>query len=242
MEATKNKGADYHYYNVRYEAILKDFWTEVDCKFVDSFAKRLSNMEAYAREKMNLGYAEFLEFIEFIVRHSRSPEGLTSQINAVLEETGCAYRIVDRTITPVSSQEVADAITSAYDHLSGFENGRSHLRKSAELLTANDYAGSIRESVHAVEAVARRLAPSAQTLGPALSAIEKTHELHPALKKGFAALYGFTSDEQGIRHALIDKDTAKVSEQEAIYMLGSCSTFASYLASFARPQLKPDRT
>ena len=33
--------------------------------------------------------------------------------------------------------------------------------------------------------------------------------LHPALKRAFSNLYGFTSDEQGIRHALIDNPQVK---------------------------------
>jgi hypothetical protein len=32
--------------------------------------------------------------------------------------------------------------------------------------------------------------------------------MHPAMQKAFGLLYGFTSDKEGIRHALIDKDAA----------------------------------
>jgi hypothetical protein len=58
--------------------------------------------------------------------------------------------------------------------------------------------------------------------------------IHPALGKGFGSLYGFTSDEKGIRHALLDKPGAEVDETDALYMVGSCAAFVSYLINKAR--------
>jgi hypothetical protein len=71
-------------------------------------------------------------------------------------------------------------------------------------------------------------------LGPALSKLQKSVRIHPALAKGFDSLYGFTSDEKGIRHALIDEPVAEVDETDALYMLGSCAAFVSYLINKAR--------
>ena len=78
--------------------------------------------------------------------------------------------------------------------------------------------------------MARQLDPeAAQTLGPALKSIERRGALHPALKKAFDALYGYTNNEQGIRHALLDQTDTKVGLDEAVFMLGACASFASYL-------------
>jgi hypothetical protein len=101
-------------------------------------------------------------------------------------------------------------------------------------VTEGDYGGSIRESVHAVEAVARTLEPTANKLAPALAKLEKTVRIHPALSRGFGNLYGFTSDEKGIRHPLLDEPVANVDETDALYMLGSCAAFVSYLINKAR--------
>jgi len=54
------------------------------------------------------------------------------------------------------------------------------------------------------------------------------------LKKGFLALYGFTSDEQGIRHPLLDKEAPAVDEADAMFMIGACSAFLSYLTNKSR--------
>jgi len=65
------------------------------------------------------------------------------------------------------------------------------------------------------------------TLGDALSMLEKNNHLHPALKKGFSTIYGYTSDEGGIRHAMLDEPTITVTD--AKFFLVSCSTFINYL-------------
>ena len=51
-----------------------------------------------------------------------------------------------------------------------------------------DYRNSIKEAISAVESIARVVSGSDKaTLGDALQAIEKSGQLHPALKKGFLA-------------------------------------------------------
>ena len=68
------------------------------------------------------------------------------------------------------------------------------------------------------------------TLGEALNKLEKSNNLHSALKKSFSALYGYTSDEGGIRHALTENDR-EVDFHEAKFLLVTCSAFINYLIS-----------
>ena len=71
----------------------------------------------------------------------------------------------------------------------GFRGSEAHLRKAAELINKGEWPDSVRESIHAVESVARQLDPAASnTLGPALASLEKAGQLHPALKKAFSSL------------------------------------------------------
>ena len=74
---------------------------------------------------------------------------------------------------------------------------------------------------------------ASKTLEPALEALTKHVEIHPALKSGFGKIYGYTSDEQGVRHALLE-GTAKVDLEDAGFMLGACASFATYLVGKAR--------
>jgi hypothetical protein len=39
-----------------------------------------------------------------------------------------------------------------------------------------------------------------------LAKLEARTDIHGGLKRGFTAIYGFTSDQQGIRDALLEQD------------------------------------
>ena len=106
------------------------------------------------------------------------------------------------------------------------------MRQAADHINARQFADSITDSIHAVESVARTIDPKAKTLGPALDSLQKSGLLkHPALKEAFSKLYGYTSDEQGIRHALLDKGSPDVGLDEAMFMFGACASFAAYLVN-----------
>ena len=64
-------------------------------------------------------------------------------------------------------------------------------------------------------------------MGQALKLIKEKVGLHSALEKGFSSIYGYTSDADGIRHAMIDDSACDFDD--AKYMLVSCSAFINYL-------------
>ena len=140
------------------------------------------------------------------------------------------------TIMPRATEQEGAAIEQALATLglTGLDGARAHLIQAGERLNAGDYADAVRESIHAVESVARKLDPKASvTLAPALQALEKHAAVHPALKKGFSKIYGYTSDEGGVRHALLEGE-AQVGLEEAVFMIGACASFTSYLIGKAR--------
>ena len=135
---------------------------------------------------------------------------------------------------PRSSREQGEATQQSIQtiHEAGMRGASTHLRQAAEQINARQFAKSIADSIHAVESVARQIDPKSQTLSPALNSLEKASLIkHPALKEAFSKLYGYTSDEQGIRHALLNKDSAEVGVDEAVFMFGACASFASYLVN-----------
>ena len=122
---------------------------------------------------------------------------------------------------------------------SGMEGAETHLRQAANHINARQFAGSITNSIHAVESVARTLDPTAKTLGEALKSLERSGLLkHQALKEAFSKLYGYTSDEQGIRHSLLDKASPDVDLDEAMFMFGACASFAAYLVNKHRKAIQ----
>lgn len=54
------------------------------------------------------------------------------------------------------------------------------------------------------------------------------------MKAAFNSLYGYTSDEQGIRHAHLNEPSSKPDEADALFMIGACAAFVSYLINKAR--------
>ena len=218
--------------------IMQDKHVYRDHRFVDDFqASRFEVFEALKNHFATGDYLSIFGFLEWLFRHPHCPEDLPEVVEAALRASRAAYAVVDNdTIVPIGSEAERQTLNRAFADLAKaeFKGARAHLRDAGSKLTEGDYGGSIRDSVHAVEAVARTLEPTANTLAPALAKLEKKVRIHPALSRGFGNLYGFTSDEKGIRHPLLDEPVANVDETDALYMLGSCAAFVSYLISKAR--------
>lgn len=183
----------------------------------------------------DIPFNEVFDFLQMIMRHRQCPQEFISQVQKIFERCRLAYFIDTNgppTILPMATRQEGVTIREAMETLNeaGLTGSETHLRKAAEFINQRDWQGSIRESIHAVESVAVGLAGgNANTLGAALKSLEKEHPLHPALRDGFSRLYGYTSDEKGIRHALVDKPDSPSGRDEALFMLGACASFASYL-------------
>lgn len=174
---------------------------------------------------------EVYDFIEFVVdNQSESIPELPNFLNRVLERESSGYRIVTRYVVDITSEQEVQMLDEAIRD-TRFSGVASHLERALELLADRerpDYRNSIKESISAVESIARIVAENPKaTLPDALKALEKNGRLHAALKDGFVKLYGYTSDEHGIRHALLEK--SNVGAVDARFFLLSCTSFANYL-------------
>ena len=192
---------------------------------------------AYEYESMfmNDPFNKVFDLLLAVMRHPDCPQTFPESVSQVFRECRLAYVLaVDPppTIFPSATPQEGENILRANAELSGegLVGAVSHLRQAADCVNRGDHSGAVRESIHAVESTARQFDPNAKTLNPALKALEESGVLHPALKRAFSNLYGFTSDEQGIRHALIDNPQSNVGQDEAVFMLGACASFSSYLA------------
>ena len=179
-----------------------------------------------------------LDLIEIMVNDKDLTDAFVTNIRNLFEQSGAAYWLDTSQqpycFVPRGSKEQGEATQRAIETIreNNFDGAAVHLRQATEHLNAQQYADSIADSIHAVESVARMIDPEAsETLGPALDSLEKGGLLkHAALKAAFKKLYGYTSDEQGIRHPLLGQDSPNVGLDEAIFMFGACASFAAYLA------------
>lgn len=186
---------------------------------------------------MRADYYDTLAFIEYILCHKKCGDWLYKSLMESFENTQVAYFVLETDdkpkIVPRINREAGKATRQAFNTIGAGEmdGAASHLRQSAEHINAKQYADAIVDSIHAVESIARKIDPKAsRTLSPALDSLEEAGLLkHQALKRAFKALYTYTSDEKGLRHALGEKDVADVGLDEAIFMFGACASFAAYL-------------
>ncbi|MNE46078.1 hypothetical protein D3C80_1403990 [compost metagenome] len=215
--------------------LYRDFAVNRQGRFVDSLGKQKQDFTSFFRPIFQNGnYAEVLGAVEWIVRKTTSVS-LHRKFEKALADERCAYRLIEKSMIPVASPEEGNAVKGAVEALSGpgLGGARGHLLKAGSALTIGNYADSVRESIHAVESVARSRTGKS-SLSSALAELSEKHPLHPALSKGFNSIYGYTSDANGIRHPMVGEDAAQVGEAEAIFMLGACASFVTFLASISR--------
>ncbi len=220
-----------------WSAIARTLHSEIMKRPLDQFNNRTRRFLDDYRELVlrTLPFNRVFDLLQIVMRHDRCQPEFVMGVKVIFERCRLAY-LVDTngppTILPMSTREEGEAISDAIRtfHTTGLTGAETHLRKAADLINQDDWSGSIRESIHCVESIARGLAPdAAKSLAPALKSLEKNHPLHPALREAFSKLYGYTSDEEGIRHPLINSSSSHSGRDEAVFMLGACASFGSYL-------------
>lgn len=170
-----------------------------------------------------------LDFIEF---SSEYHEEFQKICNGFLKREMSAYRFVDGKLVEINSIEEIVEIEAAIKNADKFNSVKTHLKTALDHLSDRkkpDYRNSIKESISAVESLSKIITQNEKTtLGQALKKIEAKHIIPSSLKTAFSALYGYTSDEAGIRHSLLEKSVI-VNLEEARFMLITCSAFVNYL-------------
>lgn len=174
---------------------------------------------------------EIYDFIEFSLDVFLA-ETVANEVNIILERESAGYRYISGSFVQVTSpaelESIQDALISApYAGVEGhIKSALGHLARKQE----PDFRNSIKESISAVESMAKEITGNNKaTLGDALSKLESVGKFHPSLRKALSALYGYTSDEGGIRHAMLDEP--KISGDDAKFMLVACSAFVNYMKS-----------
>lgn len=154
--------------------------------------------------------------------------------NVVLKSYNVGYRFVGDILSKIIDEVEIETVERGLEDSS--DAVRELLQKAVLKLsdrTYPDYAKSVECAISAVESqCCIILGEEKVTLGDALNRLERQGvRMHSALKEAWKKLYGFTSNDAGIRHGSIlpsdvDQDLAK-------FMLVACSAFVNYLISKA---------
>ena len=221
----------YFHYEIRdWNRMFILLWRDFLKQNVDEIPYDTDNGVNYIKKYyFDLSWYRVYEFIEFLLQNGEG-DGFEIIVNHILEGNMSGFRSVSRIIVPITSEQEIEAIESALQ-IHDFVN--HHISDSLKFLsdkTEPNYRNSIKESISAVEAIAKLISGDPNDVLPsALREIEKSGkiQIHGALRDGFIKLYAWTSDDGGIRHSLMDEPNIK--QGDAIYMLVTCSAFVNYL-------------
>lgn len=218
-----------HRGSMSFDVFTKVLWLHFFKKPIDT---RGSNMIAAIREYFfKCEWYEVYDFLEFTLNVVKKGH-LDVAVNSILERDISGYRYINGVFTDITSKEEIEMLEEALTD-TDYPGVKAHLQRALELLSHRenpDYRNSIKESISAVESVCREITGNKKaTLGDALKVIERMHKLHPALKDAFSKLYGYTSDESGIRHAMLDEPD--LGSSEAKFFLMTCTSFINYIKS-----------
>lgn len=211
----------------------RKIWTQYWRRRVDDYdGLRSDHFAKYLNEYlMACPWYEVFDFIEFCCENAQELDA--NELNRILERDMSGYRLRKGIIVPITDETELGTIDDALGLPEQFASARQHIVAALDKLSLRpqpDLRNAITEAVSAVESAARVVTGKHKaTLGDALKVLDKSGHLHPALKEAWLKLYGYASDEHGLRHAMtenpdIDFATAK-------YFVVSCSAFVNLLAA-----------
>jgi hypothetical protein len=212
------------------EGLFFSYWFELYEWPTDSIPMTIDPAIETVRKGFFAGdYGHVYDFLEVTLAHVKDPEKMQSVWNTILEKHNSAYRMVDRTAVRITSDTEIAAIESALD--TKLRGVRIHLHSALEKLADRktpDYRNSVKESISSVESLTQSVTgQSNATLGDALKVLGPAVGMHGAFREALSKLYGFTSDADGIRHAILDEPN--VTYTDALFMLVVCSAFVNYV-------------
>lgn len=190
----------------------------------------ISLIEKIKKQFFSLEWYEVYDFIEFLL--NKVPLGgikinIKNNLNVIFEEEKVPYRIIGWVVTPLINNEEVKEIEEIMKLQDKFNPVREHIQYALKHFSDKqepNYADSIKQSISALESLVQILLEKKGTLGKLIDELN----VHPALKEGFKKLYGWTSDDGGIRHGKC-KEKFEPGIAEARYMLVTVSAFINYL-------------
>ncbi len=193
---------------------------------------------------MALDWNKVYEFIELFISYFLSSLNsdrkaqnefdlrINEELNTILTREYSGYRLSDGKFVKITDNAelstIEDAKQSSHEK---YPNIFTHLDKALTLMserTNPDYRNSIKESISAVEGICKTLTgEKSGGIGKAMEKLSTDIGMHNAMKDGFKKMYAYTSNEDGIRHAILEQ--SEVGFAEAKYILVICSAFVYFV-------------
>jgi len=229
------KGGQWLTYSV-HQALIELIWFSFFKEPIDQIPFSTRDIAIEIRNRFyRWDYLKVYDFIDFLAQTDSSLhiEEFVNAMNLVLKRELSGYRFIDHQLAPITNEQEINEIDNALKTTSKnkLKYVNSHLSDALNKLSdrkAPDFRNSIKESISAVESICQIITGEAKTeLGKTLKVLKDKLPIHGALEQGFIKIYGYTSDSDGIRHAMMDE--SNLDQEDALFMLVSCSAFINYL-------------
>jgi hypothetical protein len=220
-----------------FEAICEDIWFSHFKEAIDSMPISTEGVVKEIRKRFfSWNYLETYDFIDFLATSnddSFDKDGYVEAMNFVLKRDLSGYRFINYILSPITNEGEINTIEEAILKTSEISLNGVNIHLSEALVKLSDkrnpdYRNSIKESISALESLCQKITgePKAE-LGKALKLLNSKLPIHGSLGQGFTKLYGYTSDGDGIRHAMMEE--TNLDQEDALYMLVTISSFINYL-------------
>lgn len=227
--------------------IIKKFFMSYYFEFTKKPIDEISHEWSYERDDLRADFFswpwyrvyDYIEFwYEWCLDERRKPDEVKKALNFVLERESSAYRIINHVIVAVTSDQEIAEIESSLNHSNVYAPVSAHLSNALSLMSDRnrpDYRNSGKESISAVESLVTLVTGRQNgTLGQLIKELERNKTIPPTMKSVYSTLYGYASQEDGIRHALTEE--SRFEYPEARYMLIVCSAFVNYVIEIYEQQ------
>lgn len=220
-DAAKKVISDYYVY------VVGGSITEVDA-FKRVFVKLFKN--SFNKERWNIVFDMIRYFTSYPSIKAETKSYFIREYEGAFKAARIPYIMTDDGhIHPILSEHEKSSIIYALQATSidKYRVAREHLHKAADYLLSEKFVDSVRESIHAVEAVGRIILnnPSAKVSELMRHCHANSGLVDGQLKEALVKLNAFADNHA--RHS--DRPEPIVERPEAALMYGSCASFVTYL-------------
>ena len=221
-------GYDYPKWSTKIKPWVKDIWSKHLKQQLDTLESDPKECIGQIKEQFfKITPNEVYKFAEFFCLRMKSKD-FEANCNRIFQEQGSAYKFINyciiMNIKDIEAESLHNSLITPYKEVN------EHMDKAIKFLsekTNPDYHNCLKEAISAIEALVRIITDKPDgTLGALVQ--NANLNLHKSIQEAIKKVYGFASDEGGIRHS--QKSGSKsISYDEALFITVFCSSLINFI-------------
>ena len=145
-----------------WETILRDLYLYHDNMRLDKWLPTFDHITTWMQERLEgHRFNQVFDVVEFLMQHDCCPPQFITDLSGVFSRFQLAYTIrpgPQPMILPATTVEEGNELSRNLTELqdAGLDGCETHLRNASKYINEGRWADSVRESIHAVESVAKK--------------------------------------------------------------------------------------